>query len=125
MGTISSPPGDPDQLLDGCTVRLLSTGPELLADATHHCSSRVTGVSVDPATGYLKITHGAVSKIVTCTPVIDETLAARGIICGASAGLDVTFITFYSTVTHAGVRADSPAVTGDKSNIFVTWLSVP
>lgn len=125
MGAVASPASDPDLLLDGCTVRLLAGGPVLLSDATHYCSTRVTGVSIDATTGDLRIEHDPVSQVVSATAAIDETLALRGVICGPSAGLDLTLVTFYSTVTHTRVRADSAAVVGNTSNIFMTWLSVP
>lgn len=111
-------------LLDGCVVRLPASGPVVLDDANHAASPRVTGVTVS-AGGDLVIAHDAIAQVVTCTVAIDETLASRGVIAGASAGLTSTVIRFYSTVTHAVVRADSAAVVGSSSNIFVTWLSVP
>lgn len=111
-------------LIDGCVIRLLSTGPAVLDDANHACSPRVTAVSVS-AGGDLVVTHDPIAQVVACTVAIDETLAGRGVIAGASAGLTSTVIRFYSTVSHAVVRADSAAVTGSSSNIFITWLSVP
>jgi hypothetical protein len=124
MGSVTSPAGGPDLLLDGCIVRLLPAGPMLLDDANHHCSPRVTGVSV-AANGDLHIAHDAVTQVVTCTVSIDETLTAKGIIAGASAGLTVTVVRFKDTDVHAVVAADSGNVTGSAANIFVTWLSVP
>lgn len=118
---VSEPSG---LLVDGCIVRLLAAGPQILDDAVHECSDRVSGVSL-AANGDLVIAHGAVAEVVACTVAIDETLASRGVIAGASAGLSSTIVRFYDTGTGASVRADSTAVVGSTSNIFVTWLSVP
>jgi hypothetical protein len=106
----------------GAIIRLLSTGPVVLNDVNHVASPHITGVSID-ANGNLVITHDPVNKVQSAAITIDETLAGRGIICGASVGLSSTIVTFYSTVTHAHVRADSSAVTGTSSNIFATWIS--
>lgn len=116
----ADPPAGP--LVDGCVIRLLSTGPVALDDTAHDCSPRLTGVSVS-AGGDLVVTHDPVAQVITCTVAIDETLASRGVIAGASAGLTSTVVRFHSTTTHAAVRADSSTVTGSSSNIFVTWVS--
>jgi hypothetical protein len=107
----------------GGIIRLLSTGPVILNDANHAASPRITGVSVDAASGNLIITHDPVLKVISGVITIDETLAGRGIIAGASVGLSQTIVVFYSTVTHSHVRADSAAVTGSSSNIFASWMS--
>lgn len=125
VGGIAITPVDgPDLLLDGCIIRFSSTTPTILETATHHCSERVTSVTID-VNNDLRINHDAIAKVVSVTVAIDETLAARGIIAGASGGLDNTTVTFFNTITHLKVRPDSASVVGSNSNIFVTWLSVP
>jgi hypothetical protein len=122
-GAVMSPDGGPDLLVDGCIVRLLSTGPVILDDANHHCSPRVTGVSV--VGNDLHIAHDPVTEIVSASVSIDETLTQRGVIAGASAGFSVTVVRFFDTDVPGVVAADSGNVTGSTSNVFVTWMSVP
>jgi hypothetical protein len=122
-GTVVAPDGT-DLMVDGCIVRLLSTGPVVLDDASHHCSPRVTGVSV--VGNDLHIAHDPVTEIVSASVSIDETLTQRGVIAGASAGFSVTVVRFFDTDNNGDVvAADSGNVTGSTSNIFVTWMSVP
>lgn len=114
-GVVLSPDGDPDVRYDGCVIRLLSTGPILLNDDNHHCSSTVTGVSVN-GSGYLVITYEPMTEVMGCSAEEDETLTDRGVQAGASVGLSRSTVRF--TVAGVHVAANSATVTGANSNIF-------
>jgi len=107
---------------DGCIIRFQTATPTILEDANHGCSERITSVYVDAVSGNLVIEHAHPGRIVSCIATPDETLAARGIIIGCSAGLDKSVYTFYSTPTNAVIRADSTAVRGSSSNAWFQWL---
>lgn len=107
---------------DGCTIRLLSTGPVALDDTAHACSSRITAVYVNDH-DELVIEHSSLGRIVSCIAGADETLGKRGIGAGCSAAPDRSVFTLTKNATGAVVPPDSVAATGSSSNVWIVWVT--
>lgn len=107
----------------GCCIRFPDTGPEILADSSHH-SIGIASVSIDDATGHLCITHDRAAPVVSISPVLDETLMQRGLTVGGSGGGGRTLI-FFKHATLGVLNLKNPAhyavLTGTTTNL---WYSV-
>lgn len=104
----------------GGVVRLLAAGPDILSDGPH-VARGLQSTYID-ASGYLVVEHDGAEPVGTAIIQIDETLAARGVICGPSVGGSSTRIRFYrvgtglldlNNATHYGY------VSGTSSNIWI------
>ena len=105
-------------------VRLYATGPVIHENSAHaqlgELSARVNDA------GNLEITRtGAAGAIAYLAATIDETLAGRGIIAGASGGLAKTVVILYDTDIGRRVRCDSSNVVGPTSNLWLLWIVYP
>lgn len=112
-----------DVSVSGGAIRLLHTGPVVLDGPSHHAAG-ITSVEIN-SSGDLEIRHDPGGVIISITAAIDETLALRGILAGASGGAGRTVVRLYSTKTGGHVRADGPEATGWASNLWMTWLARP
>lgn len=101
-------------------IRLLSTGPEILHDASH-VSVGLVSVSIDSA-GYLVVQHDGSLPVGAVIYGPDETLAGRGVIPGASEGGLVSKIKVYRIGTGL-LNLNNPAhyalVAGPTCNLWV------
>lgn len=104
----------------GCVVRLYDTGPEIHQDAWHDCTG-ADAVSIN-ASGDLLIESSHSTPVISVTAALDETLARRGVLAGATQGVATTIVRFFDTGTGLAVDADDPAVTGAWSNVWMTWV---
>ncbi|WP_298328565.1 hypothetical protein [Haloactinopolyspora sp.] len=104
----------------GCAIRFTSSGPEIHENASHRCTG-ASSVRVQ-ADGDLEIRQTSGAPIVSVTVEEDETLSTRGIVAGPSGGTGTTIVRFFATRSKQAVRADSPALQGAQSNIWVTWV---
>ncbi len=103
----------------GCAIRFTENGPAIHENATHSC----TGAEpVRVVNGDLEIKQKRGGPIVSVTVEEDETLSTRGIIGGPSGGTGTTIVRFFATRSNVPVDADSPALQGATSNIWLTWV---
>ncbi|MGQ0837414.1 hypothetical protein [Actinokineospora sp.] len=102
----------------GCAIRFTADGPQIHENSTHACTG-AKSVQV-LANGDLEITQTRYAPIVSMTVEEDETLSTRGILAGPSGGAGRTVVRFFATRSEVPVRADSPALQGELSNIWVT-----
>lgn len=114
----------PASVVDACTVRLPASGPVLLTDTYHVCSTQFTGVHVDAATGVLVVESAVpAGRIMACIAGSDETLAKRGVIAGASVGPGLNPINIDFSKNGTPVRADSVHVTGSSANVWLICVT--
>lgn len=101
-------------------VRLLSTGPEILHDG-NHVSNGIQSTEINGSTGYLDVHHDGTLPVGIVQVTVDETLASRGIICGASGGASTVRIRFWENGAVLDPRASSDydKLSGSSSNIWV------
>lgn len=111
---------DASTVVTGCAIRFTTDGPRIHANPTHVCNG-ASSVRV-LVNGDLEITQTKGGPIVSVTVEEDETLSTRGIVAGPSGGGGRTVVRFYATRSQVPVRADSPALQGSLSNIWVTWV---
>lgn len=105
-------------------VRLYAGGPVIHENSAHAQLGELSARANDA--GNLEITRtGASGAIAYLAATIDESLAGRGIIAGASGGLAKTVVILYDTDTGRRVRCDSPAVVGPTSNLWMLWIVYP
>ena len=114
----------PSAEVTGCVIRFTPTGPVIHVNATHACTG-ATSVTVNDE-GSLRIdqTNGG-GRIAAVTVAVDETLAGRGVSCGASGGVGTTLVRCFDSTTGELIRADSPRLVGVLSNLWLTWVRVP
>lgn len=99
-----------------CALRNTGSGWGLINDAAHEPSG-ITGVVEHPT--YLEILHavGAV-QVSSLTVTVDETFAKSALRCGASVGLDHSFI-----YLHSGAAGSAPldpaTVVATNGNLWV------
>ncbi|MFF4834115.1 hypothetical protein [Streptomyces sp. NPDC001315] len=98
------------------TIRNTGSGWQLLDDDAHEPSG-ITGVTEQA--GYIELQHAVgAAQVVALTVTVDETYAKSGLRCGASVGLDHSFIYLYSGA--AGSAALNPAtVSAANGNLWV------
>lgn len=123
VAQVDPPAPAPTPIVTGCVIRLYDTGPEIHDDAWHDCTGADT-VGLD-AQGDLYITSSHATPVVSVTAAVDESLARRGILAGASGGVGWTEIRLYDADSGQAVAADSSAVTCSYCNIWVTWVHAP
>ena len=108
----------------GCVIRFTPGGPVIHVNATHACTG-AESVTVDPD-GALRIDQsGHGGRIASVTVAVDETLAGRGVSCGASGGVGITVVRCFNAATGTLIRADSPQLVGPTSNLWLTWVRIP
>lgn len=113
----------PSSVTDACTIRLPASGPVLLTDTYHVCSTQFTGVHVD-ADGKLVVESAVqAGRIMACIAGSDETLAKRGVIAGASVGPGLSPINIDFAKNGVPVRADSATVTGASANVWLICVT--
>lgn len=111
----------------GCVIRfdeLTPTGatkPRIHANETHRCVG-VTRVHADRESGDLFIRSDSHAPIMSISVSPDETLAQRGITCGASGGIGLTRIRCFDRDGNQ-VAAHSAAIFGPRANLWVGWTS--
>src|SRR5690606_14004265 len=110
--------------LGGCIVLLPAGGPEILADG-NHVSVGATGASIDGTGRIVGTADGSISPVLWGIVTPDESLAADGVICGASVGFDQTVITVYrnGSVLDLSDPADYAQISGDSANLWVSWAA--
>lgn len=110
----------------GCVIRFderTSSGltrPRVHANSAHYCVG-VTDVYAEYPSGDVVIKQQTVGPVVYISVSPDETLAARGITCGASGGVGVLRLRCYDRAGR--VKAYSPKMYGSTSNLWVGWTS--
>lgn len=115
---------EPSTEVTGCVIRFTPSGPAIHVNSTHACTG-ATSVSVDDD-GALRIDQAdGPGRIASVTVAVDETLAGRGISCGASGGVGITIVRCFDAATGEYVRADSPRLVGSRSNLWLTWVRIP
>lgn len=107
-------------IVTGCVIRLYPTGPEIHDDAWHDCTG-ADEVTLD-ADGDLRILSSHSTAVISVTAAVDESLARRGILAGASGGVSWTEVRLYDVDTGQAVRADSAAATCTYCNLWMTWV---
>lgn len=112
-----------EAIVTGCVIRLYDTGPEIHEDAWHDCTG-ADQVSIN-ASGDLLIESSHSTPVISVTAALDETLARRGILAGATQGVSTTVVKFFDTQSGQAVDADDPAVTGQWANVWMTWVHAP
>jgi hypothetical protein len=94
------------------------------ANATHACTG-ATSVTVTD-NGSLRIDQtGGGGQIVSVTVAVDETLAGRGVSCGASGGVGITLVRCFDSTSGELIPADSSRLVGALSNLWLTWVRIP
>lgn len=106
--------------VSGCTVRFSPAGPKVHVNRAHECP-HVTSVVVED--GMLVVRRSGARSIQSVSANPDETLAARGILAGASGGGAITRVRFFDTTTGKPLPADSPKLHGPTANVWLTWVS--
>lgn len=117
---------DAELVTRGGCIRLTDTGPVIHANSAH-VASGIASAHIDPSDGWLWIVHDGSLPVVAvlCSP--DETLAARGILIGASGGTTHSRVRFTRVTSTAVTPLDlrNPAhyaqVAGTNSNL---WYAV-
>ncbi|MGD7788540.1 hypothetical protein ACQCX2_09475 [Propionibacteriaceae bacterium Y1700] len=94
--------------------------PRLVADEQHYCVG-TTSVSVD-AEGDLILRAPSLGPIISLDVTVDETLARKGIACGASGGLGVTEVRCYDRENNH-LRTDAPEVFNRHNTLWITWFT--
>lgn len=122
-----------DVIVSGCVIRFSdpSGAPSIYANAAHVCAG-VESVGITPQ-GRLRIVQSVTD--VAQNPVLfgfaqtDETLAGRGITCGASGGTDDTeYVCFDARINRAldlSNPSDLKRMQGKYSNMWVGWVHAP
>ncbi len=108
-------------VVEGCVIRLYSTGPEVHENATHDCRG-VAAVSKDGA-GDLLIVHSVQGAVVTMVAAPDEALAQRQVVCGPSGGPVFTIVKCYKNGQHVSIM--SSAVASPYANIWFGRTVIP
>ena len=118
---VVAPSADGSQIkVSSCVIRLYASGPQLYDNGGHACLG-VTSVHINSG-GNLEINRLSNGPISFVSAATDESLAARGIIAGASGGLGTTMVILYDTDTGRRVRPNSTAVASAQSNLWLLWV---
>lgn len=124
-GNVIAPPTPGGGLIFSTViVRLYRTGPEIHENSVHAQLGNVS-VRINDG-GNLEITRDAAGgAIAYVAATVDETLAACGIIAGASGGLGKTIVRLYDTRAGMLRRPDSRVLASPTSNLWILWIEYP
>lgn len=119
------PPSSTEVSHSGCVIRFDQrtedglTAPRIYHNSVHYCLG-VESVRADYPSGDLVIEQSSSGPIISVMVSPDETLAKRGISCGASGGVSVTVVRCYNRL---GVKVDAygPEIYGQYSNLWIAW----